>query len=190
MPEKPNRQTLPVALTKSQRSIIDSQHIIGKACTNLNQRILSATTGAKCAIEFDNQTDLQQAGVLITIPSLLSQGLLRYEDDFELDNIYYPTSSVFLSLALLALLRVKTISGVESLPPGEMGRMIGLDRIPEVKTLRKRLAQFSEKTEVSLWSNKLSRDWMKANEELSAVLYIDGHVKLYYGKKINCQNVM
>jgi len=182
LPEKPNRQLLPVALTKSLRSVVDSQQVIGKACTNLNQRILSATTGAKCAIEFDNQTDLQQAGVLITIPSLLSQGLLRYEDDFELDNIYYPTSSVFLSLALLALLRVKTLSGVESLPPGEMGRMIGLDRIPEVKTLRKRLAQFSEKSEVAVWSNKLSRDWMKANEELSAVLYIDGHVKLYYGK--------
>ncbi len=119
---------------------------------------------------------------MITIPSLLYQGLLRYEDDFELDNVYYPTSSIFLSLALLALLRVKTLSIVESMPPGEMGRMLGLDRIPEVKTLRKRLAQFSEKSDVAIWSNKLSRDWMEANEDLSAILYIDGHVKLYYGK--------
>ena len=171
-----------MALTKSQRGIIDSHQVIGKACNNLSQRILSATTGVKCTIEFNNQTDLHQAGVLIAIPSLLCQGLLKYEDDFELDNVYYPASSVFLSLAILALLRVKTLSGVESLPPGEMGRMIGLDRIPEVKTLRKRLAQFSEKSEVAIWSNKLSRDWMEANEDLSAVLYIDGHVKLYYGK--------
>ncbi len=181
MPEKTNRQ-LPIALTKSQRGVVDSQQVIGKACTNLNQRILSTKLGVKCPVEFNNQTDLHQAGVLITIPSLLYQGLLRYEDDFELDNVYYPTSSIFLSLALLALLRVNTLSIVESIPCGEMGRMLGLDRIPEVKTLRKRLAQFSEKSDVAIWSNKLSRDWMEANEDLSAILYIDGHVKLYYGK--------
>ena len=181
MPEKTNRQ-LPIALTKSQRGVVDSQQVIGKACTNLNQRILSTKLGVKCPVEFNNQTDLHQAGVLITIPSLLYQGLLRYEDDFELDNVYYPTSSIFLSLALLALLRVNTLSMVESIPCGEMGRMLGLDRIPEVKTLRKRLAQFSEKSDVAIWSNKLSRDWMEANEDLSAILYIDGHVKLYYGK--------
>jgi len=181
LPKKPNKQ-LPVALTKSQRSDIDSHQVIGKACNNFSQRILSTKTELKCDIKFNNQIDLLQAGVLISIPSLLSQGLLKYEDDFELDNVYYPTSSVFLSLAILALLRMKTLSGVESMPPGEMGRMLGLDRIPEVKTLRKRLAQFSEKSDVVVWSNKLSRDWMKDNEDLSAVLYIDGHVKLYYGK--------
>ena len=155
---------------------------MGKACVNLNQRVLSALSGVKCPIQFDNQIDLQHAGVLIAIPALLSQGLLRYEQEFELDSVYYPTSSIFLALAILTLLRVKTLSGVNSLPSGELGRTIGLDRIPEVKTLRDRIAQFSEKLEVSTWGNKLSKDWMEDNPELSAVLYIDGHVKLYYGK--------
>jgi len=181
LPEKESIQTL--ATTKSQRSVTDNQQIIGKACSNLDQRILSAKTGKKCTIEFQDQIDLQHAGVLIAIPSLLCQGLLKYEQDFELDSAYYPVSSVFLSLAILSLLRVKTLAGAGSLPSGEMGRMIGLDRIPEVKTLRKRLAQFSDKTDISVWSNQLSRDWMEDNEELSAVLYIDGHVKLYYGKQ-------
>lgn len=181
LPGETNRH-LAVAPTKSQRVVLDSQQVMGKACNNLNQRILSAKTGEKCEVRFDNQTDLQHAGVLIAVPSLLSQGLLKYEQDFELDSVYYPTCSVFLSLAILALLRVKTLSGTEGLPPGEMGRMIGLDRIPEVKTLRKRLALFSKKSDVSTWGNKLSRDWMQADERLSAVLYIDGHVKLYYGK--------
>ena len=155
---------------------------MGKACSNLNQRVLSAVSGVKCAIQFDNQIDLQHAGVLIAIPALLNQGLLRYEQEFELDSVYYPTSSVFLALAILTLLRIKTLSGVNSLPSGELGRTIGLDRIPEVKTLRERIAQFSEKLEISTWGNKLSKDWMEDNPELSAVLYIDGHIKLYYGK--------
>jgi len=168
--------------TKSQRNHTDDNQAIGKACSNLNQRVLSAVSGVKCPIQFNNQIDLQHAGVLIAIPALLSQGLLRYEQDFELDSIYYPTSSIFLALAILTLFRVKTLSGVNSLPSGEIGRTIGLDRIPEVKTLRKRIAQFSEKLEISTWGNKLSKDWMEDSPELSAVLYIDGHVKLYYGK--------
>lgn len=143
---------------------------------------MSTLTGKKCPIEFNNQVDLQHAGVLIAIPSLLCQGLLKYEQEFELENIYYPTSSIFLSLAILALLRIRTLSGTDSLPSGEIGRMIGLDRIPEVKTLRKRIALFSKKLDISVWGNNLSRDWMETSNELSAVLYIDGHVKLYYGK--------
>ena len=144
-----------MATTKSRRSIIDNQQIIGKACRNLDQRILSAKTGEKCAIEFQDQIDLQHAGILIAIPSLLCQGLLKYEQDFELDSAYYPVSSVFLSLAILALLRVKTLAGAESLPPGEMGRMIGLDRIPEVKTLRIREIIKSD-FQKGKWNNSIS----------------------------------
>ena len=108
--------------------------------------------------------------------------MLKYEEHFLLEKGYYPTSSIFLTLAILALLRVKTLSGVESLPSGELGRMIGLDRIPEVKTLRERVVKFSEITDITAWELNLSKDWMKETPELSAVLYIDGHVKLYYGK--------
>lgn len=68
------------------------------------------------------------------------------------------------------------------MPSGELGRMIGLDRIPEVKTLRTRIAEFSEITDITEWELNLSKDWMEDGPELSAVLYIDGHIKLYYGK--------
>jgi len=143
---------------------------------------LSSVKGETCPITFNNQIDLQHAGVLIAIPSLLGQGLLKYEKEFALEDVYYPTSSIFLSLAFLSLLRIKTLAGVNSLPSGELGRAIGLDRVPEVKTLRSRIALFSKKLDIPLWSNKLSQDWMKDSPDLSAVLYIDGHVKLYYGK--------
>ena len=127
---------------KSERNKLEDKQSLGKACTNVLERALAYRTGESCDIKFSNQTDLQHAGVLLAFPSLLSQGLLRYEKDFSLERGYYPTSSVFLSLAILSLLRVKTLSGVESLPPGELGKIIGLDRIPEVKTLRTRIAQF------------------------------------------------
>ena len=145
------------------------------------ERVLAIQTGASCPITFNNQTDLQHAGVLLALPALISQGLLRYENEFNLEKVYYSTSSIFLSLAILSLLRLKTLSGVDSLPSGELGKTIGLDRIPEVKTLRTRIVQFCQKANITKWSMNLSKDWMEENPELSAVLYIDGHIKLYYG---------
>ncbi len=169
--------------TKSQRSVIDDNQTMGKACSNTLERALTIQTGSSCPIKFNNQTDLQHAGVLLALPSLISQGLLRYEDEFYLEKVYYPTSSVFLSLAILSLLRLKTLSGADSLPSGELGKIIGLDRIPEVKTLRARISQFCQKANIDNWSMALSKDWMEDSPELSAVLYIDGHIKLYYGKQ-------
>jgi uncharacterized protein YoxC len=169
--------------TKSQRNVTDDNQAIGKSCSNVMERLLAMQTGANCPIMFHNQIDLQHAGVLLAIPSLITQGLLKYEDEFKLEKGYYSTSSVFLSLAILSLLRVKTLSGVDSLPSGELGKMIGLDRIPEVKTLRTRIVQFCEKANVDKWRMTLSKDWMENSPELSAVLYIDGHIKLYYGKE-------
>ena len=156
---------------------------MGKACSNSLERVLTIQTGTSCPITFNNQTDLQHAGVLLALPSLITQGLLRYKDEFKLEKVYYPTSSIFLSLAILSLLRLKTLSGVDSLPSGELGKTIGLDRIPEVKTLRTRIVQFCQKANINKWRMKLSKDWMEENPELSAVLYIDGHIKLYYGQK-------
>ncbi|HCW92524.1 MAG TPA: hypothetical protein DHM44_02465 [Flexistipes sinusarabici] len=181
IPERTQNQT--ESSTKSERGIIDNDQAMGKACSNSIERVLSIKTGESCPVTFSNQTDLQHAGVLISLPALLAQGLLRYKNEFALENVYYPTSSVFLSLAILSLLRIKTLSGAGSLPSGELGRTIGLDRIPEVKTLRARIAEFCQNTAIDKWRFNLSRDWMADSPELSAVLYIDGHINLYYGKE-------
>lgn len=180
LPEK--SPSLPKSPTKSERSIVDNEQTMGKACSNTMERVLAIKSGESCPIRFHNQTDLQHAGVLISLPALITQGLLRYEDRFTLGRKYYPTSSVFLALAILSLLRVKTLSEAGSLPAGELGKTIGLDRIPEVKTLRTRIATFCQNTDIDQWRFNLSRDWMKDSPELSAILYIDGHINLYYGK--------
>jgi hypothetical protein len=57
--------------------------------------------------------------------------------------------------------------------------------IPEVKTLRRRIADFCNATDVEEWASLLSSEWMQTDERLEGVLYIDGHVKLYYGDKVD-----
>lgn len=140
-------------------------------------------TGAPCMVDFGNHLDLNYAGVLFSLPALLSNGLLRYEQDFHPDQGYYSIASVFISLAFLSLLRAKTLAQSSQIPSGELGKTIGLDRIPEVKTLRNRIALFCQKCDVELWAGKLSNDWMSDYPELSGILYIDGHVNLYFGNK-------
>jgi len=67
---------------------------------------------------------------------------------------------------------------------GELGRCMGLDRIPEVKTLRSRIADFCKATDVEEWASQLSNCWMEADDRLEGVLYIDGHVNLYCGHQV------
>ena len=43
-------------------------------------------TGINCSKLFNNQIDLQQARLLLSVPSLITQGLLRYEDKFILEK--------------------------------------------------------------------------------------------------------
>jgi hypothetical protein len=171
-----------VALTKTERSVIDDQSGMGKGCTFTVDRVLAATDGATASVTFSQYTDVHCGGILFSLPALLSNGLLKHNNEFKPDDGYYPVESVFISLAFLVLLRVKTLAQSETIPCGELGRAIGLDRIPEVKTLRKRIERFCDRTDVKQWSLTLSKEWMDADPGLAGILYIDGHVNLYYGK--------
>lgn len=169
-------------LNQSDRSIIDNATGIGKACSNSLDRVLAGRRGLTVDPKFDCYFDVHQAGVLLSLPALLSNGLLTYSEDFKLNKgVYYSEQSIFLCLAFLSLLRIKNLNQVQEVPCGELGRAMGLDRIPEVKTLRQRVAAFAEQGDVEVWSRKLSRDWMQSQEDLSGVLYVDGHVGIYYG---------
>lgn len=166
---------------KTHRSVIDDASGMGKACTNTLGRVLAAKSGEAGTISFNEHIDVSYAGILFSLPSLLSNGLLTHREDFKPDDGFYSVESVFLSLAFLALLRAKTLAQSTSIPCGELGRAMGLDRIPEVKTLRKRIKRFCNGTDIEKWSLLLSKEWMTQHPDLAGVLYIDGHVNIYYG---------
>jgi hypothetical protein len=169
--------------TGSSRNIADSLSTMGKSCVNELSRALAARYGIPCSPGFGNHLDLSYGGILLTVPSLLSCGLLKHKDEFELSKVYYSTGEVFLCLAFLMLLRVKNLEQSDNIPVGELGRCLGLDRIPGVKTLRERISRFCETGNVDEWSSRLSREWMHGDESLEGVLYVDGHVNLYYGSQ-------
>ena len=64
-----------------------------------------------------------------------------------------------------------------------MGKLIGLDRIPEVRTIRSKIKLLSQNNQPQQWLDELSKQWMEQEQSLAGVLYIDGHQDVYYGKK-------
>jgi hypothetical protein len=79
-------------------------------------------------------------GVLFALPALLSMGLLKYtEQFFKLPKGYYGLDSLFLLLAFMALTRLKSIESLRYCGPGEWGKLLGLDHIPEAHTLRNKI---------------------------------------------------
>ena len=147
---------------------------------------LAASLGelTEAAARFECCSDVNSGGVLFSLPALLSNGLLyKSEEYFRLPAGYYGLNSVLIILAFLVLLRVKSLEGVRYMPPGELGKLVGLDRIPEVKTMREKVSILKDSGNVSRWQNDLSRYWMESCPELSGYLYVDGHVRVYFGKQ-------
>jgi hypothetical protein len=170
--------------TKSSRSALDNITGMGKSCSNELERVLAGKTGISATTTFHNHLDLSHGGLLVSVPALLSCGLLRYISRFESVTGYYTATHVFISLIFLVLLRITRLQQCDRVAAGELGRCMGLDRIPEVKTLRRRIADFCRVTDVDTWSSELSGDWMNADDQLEGVLYVDGHVNLYYGDQV------
>jgi hypothetical protein len=137
------------------------------------------------APEFQPVVDVPNGGVLFALPALLAMGLLKYtEQFFKLPKGYYGLDSLFLLLAFMALTRLKSIESLRYCAPGEWGKLLGLDRIPEARTLRNKVHLLShDKTQVKGWSAELCCYWMELAPEQAGVLYIDGHVRVYNGQQ-------
>jgi len=132
---------------------------------------------------FEAVQDVPSGGVLCALPALLALGLLRHsQKNFSLPAGYYPLATIFLVIAFLALARVKSLERLRYEPPGEWGKLLGLDRIPEVRTLREKLQILCQDGQkVGEWSHTLAQEWMEADPQSAGTLYIDGHVRVYHG---------
>jgi len=157
---------------------------LGVATTREEERILASLGRLQAApIRFEAAGDVPQGGVLCALPALLALGLLRYSaSSFPWLPGYYPLETIFLTIALLALARVPSLEALRYEPPGEWGRLLGLDRIPEVRTLREKLRGLCQAGEkVRAWSGTLAQEWMAAQPQSAGTLYVDGHVRVYHG---------
>ncbi|MFA7166895.1 MAG: putative transposase [Desulfoplanes sp.] len=128
--------------------------------------------------------DVSIAGVLLALPALLAVGLLTHTRRyFQLPHGFYRLDTIFMLLAFMALARLKTVESLRYCSPGEWGKLLGIDRIPEVKTLREKIGLLSAGGEPEAWSGELCRAWMEQEPDAAGIFYVDGHVRVYHGSQ-------
>jgi len=125
------------------------------------------------------------AGLLIALPALADTGLLACARQVygRLRDGYYGLGAVLVHLVLQALLREPRAEGATRVPPPAMGRVLGLDRAPEVKTIRRKIAELAPAGKAAELQMAIARHHAAASPDALAFMYIDGHTRAYFGER-------
>jgi len=174
-------------VSRSERSYQDAQggEDMGIAVSRIEERVL-ATTGSQIYAQtlFDSNESVENGGVLFSIPALISQGLDKLFATFRtLPKGFYGLHHILLLLCFMALCRIKNVEQLKKTSAGEFGKLLGLDRIPQVEYLRGKIKQITDQQLCDSVQDSLFLLWREKMSDL--FFYIDGHVRVYSGKSAN-----
>jgi Transposase protein/Helix-turn-helix domain len=125
------------------------------------------------------------AGLLLALPALEGTGLLAAAREVygRLRDGFYGLAATLLTVVFLALAGEPRAEGATRMPPGALGRVLGLDRAPEVKTIRRKLGELAAAGKASELVMALARRHAAARPDALGFLYVDGHARVYYGTR-------
>jgi transposase len=125
------------------------------------------------------------AGLLLVLPALEATGLLQTARQVygRLRDGYYGLAATLLTLVFLALAGEPRAEGATRVPPGALGRVLGLDRAPEVKTIRRKLGELAAAGKAADLIMALARHHAAARPQGLGFLYVDGHARAYHGTR-------
>jgi hypothetical protein len=125
------------------------------------------------------------AGLLLALPALEGTGLLGAAREVygRVKDGFYGLGATLLTLVFLALAGEPRAEGATRVPPAALGRVLGLDRAPEVKTIRRKLAELAAAGQAAELIMALARRHAAARPGALGFLYVDGHARVYYGTR-------
>ena len=126
---------------------------------------------------------IPSAGVLLAVPALTQSGIFSVAQEVygHIGPAFYGLRTTMMALLLMALLRIKRPEGLKERAPVDLGRVLGLDRGPEVKTLRRKLAKLATYGRAEVFGHKLAQRRVARRGSAMGFLYMDGHVRVYHG---------
>jgi len=129
-------------------------------------------------------TAIPGAGVLLAMPALVASGVIECAREVygSIGPAFFGLRTTIVALVLMALLRIKRTEGLKEHPPDTFGRILGLDRAPEVKTLRRKLRRLAGFGRATRFGRTLAERRVAARGALMGFLYVDGHVRVFHGK--------
>ena len=131
---------------------------MGRAARDVEGRMLASAglmTEAKPVFAAPAHA-VAHGGVLAALPMLLRAGLLGAANRlFRLPDGFHGLTTILLFVACLTLARVRNPDSLRYQAPGEWGAILGLDRCPETKTLRRKIRLLTS-------AEHTVRDWQSA----------------------------
>ena len=133
---------------------------------------------------FGSAAAVPRAGVLLAVPVLLASGVFDGAQKIYggLGPSFYGLRTSLLTLLLMALWRIKRPENLKEYSPQNLGRVLGLDRAPEVKTLRRKLARLAATGRAAQFGDALAQQRVALRGKAMGFLYVDGHVRVYHGQ--------
>ena len=124
---------------------------------------------------FGCATAVARAGVLLALPVLVSSGIFACAQKIygSLGPAFYGLRTSLLTLLLMALWRIKRPEGLKEYSPQDLGRVLGLDRAPEVKTLRRKLARLATAGRAAQFGQALAQERVAFRGAALGFLYTD-----------------
>ncbi|MEO7069359.1 MAG: putative transposase [Nostocoides sp.] len=149
------------------------------------RRLARAGLLPEAPVVFTPGAHLPLAGLLLVLPALEPTGLLvAFESVFgRLRNGFYGLRSLLLMMLFLALLRDPRAEGATRVRPADLGRVLGLDRAPEVKTIRRKMAELAADQRGTDVQAALAIAHAHARPDALGFLHIDGHTRVYTGQR-------
>lgn len=126
------------------------------------------------------------AGLLLALPALAGTGLLptahaTYGATFP--NGFYSLDTMLCESVFRALLGATRAEAATRIDPTALGRVLGLDRAPEVKTIRRKIKSLAQAGKAGDWISAMAAAHLAARPQQAAVFYVDGHVRAYQGTR-------
>src|SRR6266702_5155978 len=133
---------------------------------------------------FGSSTSVPRAGVLLALPALVQSGVFECAKKIygSIGPAFYGLRTSLLTLLLMALWRIKRPEALKEHCPADLGRVLGLDRAPEVKTLRRKLARLAAHGRAAEFGRALAQRRVAQRGAAIGFLYVDGHVRVYHGQ--------
>lgn len=128
---------------------------------------------------------LPLAGALTILPALAATGLLDAAAQLYTTGraAFYGLRSLLLAIVFACLVGEPRAEGLTRLDPVDMGRLLGLDRAPEVTTMRRRMRALAALGRADRLIDALARHHLDTHAEVSGIFYVDGHVRAYHGER-------
>jgi len=134
---------------------------------------------------FQSEARVPHAGVLLALPSLVASGIFTAARKIygSIGPAFYGLRTTLVALLMMALLRIKRPEGLKEHSPRDLGRILGLDRAPEVKTLRRKLHRLAAIGRAAEFGKALAQKRVAQRGASLGFLYVDGHVRVYHGSR-------